>query len=287
MTVVADEHDPVAGGDAEHGDEPDQRSQRQHGPVRRRWRHRRSARTGSSTRRRHHRADPKSTCSTAGCAAVTPGRGQRAGAATRRVPVLTEHLRVVAGVEAHAVAAWISRATAPRSRSRTLQVTSIRREPPSRDLVRRRHDLHAGHRRQRRITAAARSTGSRRSANRSSRTAAADHHVEDLLRVEDFATFTPRSIVATVSRTAAGVTPSCWARSRSNATSTCGTSVRACTLTSAAPRTPAIAFPTSPPSAAARRAPARRSHHDRGARAGQHLLDPLAQIGQQIRWRPG
>ncbi len=63
-------------------------------------------------------------------------RAKREQPALRLGPrrVLAEHLRVIAGVERHArrCAASMSRATAPRSRPRTLQVTSIRRDPPSR-----------------------------------------------------------------------------------------------------------------------------------------------------------
>ena len=98
----------------------------------------------------------------------------------------------------------------------------------------------------------------------------------------------PRSSVAIESRTCAGVTPAICAASGRMRTSTCGTTVSCWTVRSATPSTVLKRLPDF----AGRRRQLRKvraedADDDRRAGAGQHLLDPFAQIRQQVARQAG
>ena len=147
VAVVADQHDAVAGGDAEHRHEADQRAERQHaaGQERRR-RRRRPARTAASANTSSvSRADAEVDVAAAGRCRPATSADSASSAPRRRLPrgVLAEDLGVVAAARttARRARASMSRATAPRSRpAHVAGDVDPARAALALDLVRRRHD---------------------------------------------------------------------------------------------------------------------------------------------------
>ncbi len=133
---MADQHDAVARGDAEHRDEPDERAERQHAAREERRRH--AADQRERQRQRDQRDEPRRAEVDVQHQQDPEQRQQRraraAGSATPRAPRTRRGPRrgTPPGTCTLASAASMSRATAPRSRPRTLVVTSMRRDPPSR-----------------------------------------------------------------------------------------------------------------------------------------------------------
>ena len=136
VAVVADQHDAVAGGDAQHRDEADQRAERQHAPLQDgRPARRRPARTeASESTSSVSRHDRKSTCKSS----RIPRTERPVSASSRRCDSCRAAYSPrnsgwysLANVSC-LTRASISRATEPRSRPCTLQVMSSRREADSR-----------------------------------------------------------------------------------------------------------------------------------------------------------